>query len=346
MNIFISYRRRFGGKAYAHFLCQKLRVLGIRVFFDLVSLQDKNSDYQEEIRKNIEDCDYFLLLLQPQMFHDLAGDDLIKEIRLAHKLKKEIIAIPVEESFNWNNEQPLPCELDAVGLPYLQLMRCLSFEKIDPFIDDLIGRFTNHQEQIAYYQFLHSAEQSSFSGFLVPESSITNVPLGVRWDHAKRVSLLSVGGGSILGIYQRTVSDLLAQGVSFRFITIDPKGKSRKDIEEKKMYSAYSGQDKGYLKQRQNRIAAVIKNMQEHSPHAFQNNIGFRVTDEHITMTLQWVEAEREENSYIFVSFLPIVAINQQHSHSLSALITRESPLYNFFATQFETIWRHAKIVI
>ena len=64
MNVFISYRRRNGGRAYAHLLCEKLRALGVRVFFDLVSLYDTNSNYQEQIKKSIEESDYFLLLLQ------------------------------------------------------------------------------------------------------------------------------------------------------------------------------------------------------------------------------------------------------------------------------------------
>ena len=122
MNVFISYRRRHGGKANAQLLSQKLRTLGINVFFDLVSLQNKNTSYKEEIKKNIENSDYFLLLLQPQMFRDLVGNDLVNEICLAHQLKKEIVAIPLDASFDWNAEMPLPSELEEIGLPNLQLM--------------------------------------------------------------------------------------------------------------------------------------------------------------------------------------------------------------------------------
>ena len=346
MNVFISYRRRHGGKTYAHLLCQKLRSLGIQVFFDLVSLNDKNSDYQKEIQKNIESSDYFLLLLQQNMFQDLTGDDLVREICLAYKLQKEIIAIPLDVNFNWASEPALPSALEEIGLPYLQLMRPFSLTQIEEFMDDLIKHFTNHSQQVNHYRFLLNVEQSALSGFLVPEAAITNIPLEIRWSGAKRVSLLSVGGGSILGIYQRTVSEMHARGVSFRFVTVDPKGKSRKDIEGKKLYSAYSGQDAGYLRQRQNQIATVIKSMQERNSRDFKNNISYRVTCEHITMTLQWVEGEQDENSYVFVSFLPVVATDQQQSDSGSALITRENPLYRFFTEQFELVWQQSKIIV
>ncbi|MBQ9778712.1 MAG: toll/interleukin-1 receptor domain-containing protein [Clostridia bacterium] len=346
MNVFISYRRRHGGRAHAFLLREKLRALGIQVFFDLISLHDKNSDYQAEIKANILQSDYFLLLLQPQMFRDLTGDDLIREIVLAHEAKKPIIAIPLDPAFNWEKERPLPKALEELGLPFLQLMPCLCFEEINVFMSNLIGRFTNHRDLQPHYRFLLEAEQRAFSGFLVPESAITNVPLEMRWCRAKRVSLLAIGGGSILGIYQRTVADLFAKGVGFRFITVDPKGKSRKDVEGKKVYSAYEGQDNGYLKQRQTQIATMIRSMQERSPQAVHDNIGYRVTGEHITMTLQWVEGENDCDSYIFVSFLPTVATNQQQADSGSALITRENHLYDFFATQFELIWQQSKVII
>ena len=346
MNVFISYRRRHGGKAYAHLLCQKLKALGIGVFFDLISLHDKNNDYQSEIQKNIENSDYFILLLQPQMFRNLDGTDLIDEIRLAHKLKKEIIVIPLEANFNWERELPLPSELDEVRLPYLQLMSCITFEKIDSFMSDLIGRFTHHQSQAPYYQLLLSVSQYSSSGFFIPESVITNVPLETRWNGAKRISLLSIGGGSILGLYHKTVSDMFAQGVEFRFVTIDYKGKSRKDVEGKKVYSAFSGQDNGYLKQRQGQISTVIKAMQNKNPPELKNNIGYRVTSEHITMTIQLIESDPKENSYIFISLLPTVSTNQQQSDSGSALIPYSSPLYSFFANQFELIWEESRIII
>lgn len=344
MNVFISYRRRNGGRAYAHLLCEKLRALGVRVFFDLVSLYDTNSNYQEQIKKSIEESDYFLLLLQPRMFEDLQGDDLIREICLAHQLNKEIIAIPLEADFKWSDEGALPPALEEVRLPYLQLMPCLSFEQIDVFMGSLIGHFVNHQEHIAHYRFLLEVSQRS-AGLLIPESAVTNVPLETRWNGAKRISLLAVGGGSILGVYQRTVADMLGQGVSFRFITVSAKGKSRKDIEGKKMFSAYSGQDANYLKQRQIQIENLIKNMRERVPQEFRDRIAYRVTGEHITMTMQWVEKEREEDSYMFVSFLPTVATNQLQADSGSAVITAQSPLYHFFVSQFELIWQESKII-
>ena len=346
MNVFISYRRRHGGRANAYLLCQKLRAMGIQVFFDLISLHDKNSDYQAEIKANIEQSDYFLLLMQPGMFQDLAGDDLIREILLAKELNKEIIVIPLDPSFHWDKERPLPSDLEPLGLPYLQLMPCLSVEELDVFMSNLIGRFTKHREQLPHYRFLLEVERKALSGFFVPESAITNVPLEMRWCRAKRISLMSLGGGSILGIYQRTVADLFSQGVSFRFITVDPKGKSRKDAEGKKMYSAYAGQDSGYLKQRQTQIATMIRSMQEQSPQAIRDHISYRVTGEHITMTLQWVEGECDQESYIFVSFLPTVGINQQQADCGSALITRENHLYDFFAAQFELIWKESKPII
>ena len=106
MNVFISYRRRDGGKVFAYLICQKLRELGIQVFFDLDSLKYTNSSYQEEINDNIKNCDYFLLLLQPKMFQDLDGDVFMKEICLAHSLGKTIIGISLDDKFNWKDEQP------------------------------------------------------------------------------------------------------------------------------------------------------------------------------------------------------------------------------------------------
>ena len=348
MKVFISYRRRDGGKAYAYLICQKLRSLGIQVFFDLDSLKYKNSSYQEEINNNIKNCDYFLLLLQPRMFQNLDGDVFIKEICLAHELEKTIIGISLNEKFNWKDEQPLPITLEAIKLQNLQHMASLRLSQIDNFMRELVGHFEHHPNQINYYHFLLTIKENSAFSYSIPESTITNVPFKIRWNDAKRVSLLAVGCGSILGQFYTTVSEMLKQGCEFRFISVDQKGKSCKDIEEKKIYNATKKDGKGYLKQRQKLSMTVIQSMKEDSkmPEKYKNNIGYRVTNEHITMTLQWVESKCDENSYIFASFLPTVATYQEQARSSSVMVTRTSPLYDFFAKQFNVIWENAKVII
>lgn len=342
MKVFISYRRRNGGQETAYVLCQKLRRLGIDVFYDHISLRKKSNNYQEEIKRNVESCDYFLLLLQPNLFDNLIGNDFVQEILFAQK--KKIIPIAINPTFAWEQEKSrIPPELKDINLPVLNITQ-YNIAEIDELIGKLIDLFEQHQEHNGFYRFLHEAEKSASSAFMVPEAVITNIPLEHRWNNVKQVSLLSVGGGSILGPCQPTVSKLLKQGVTFRFITVDHRGKSKKDIERKKIYSAFAGQDNGYLKQREKQIKAVISHMKASTPLEYRDNIAYRVTDEHITMTLQWVE--REACSYVFASFLPTIATERLQADCGCALITDQNPLYKFFTDQFEEIWKQSRIII
>ena len=62
-----------------------------------------------------------------------------------------------------------------------------------------------------------------------------------------------------------------------------------------------------------------------------------------VTVRWHYLGLEREEDSYMFVSFLPTVATNQLQADSGSAVITAQSPLYHFFVSQFELIWQESK---
>ena len=134
MKVFISYRRRNGGQETAYVLCQKLRRLGIDVFYDHISLRKKSNNYPEEIKRNVESCDYFLLLLQPNLFDNLIGNDFVQEILFAQK--KKIIPIAINPTFAWEQEKSrIPPELKDINLPVLNITQYNIAE-----IDELIGK--------------------------------------------------------------------------------------------------------------------------------------------------------------------------------------------------------------
>ena len=100
----------------------------------------------------------------------------------------------------------IPPEPETQELQKLEI-KSLSAEKLDDFMITLINCFSKHQEMIPHYLFLHEAERNTLPGAFVPESAITNVPLSMRWCHAKRVSLMSLGGGSIWQTNKTTRDD-------------------------------------------------------------------------------------------------------------------------------------------
>ena len=85
--VFISYSHE--DKAFAKKLAQELENKGNRVWWDYSALKG-GQDWQNEIQKAINECDYFLVILTPQaVISDWVGN----EITLAIQKNKKIIPL-------------------------------------------------------------------------------------------------------------------------------------------------------------------------------------------------------------------------------------------------------------
>lgn len=92
---FISYRRNSGGIAHARELFHILEryVESEKIFWDLDSITE--GDFREQITEAISQCTHFIVLVNDAFYKDTDPekfkDDLFfEEIKMAHKLKKEI----------------------------------------------------------------------------------------------------------------------------------------------------------------------------------------------------------------------------------------------------------------
>jgi len=97
--IFISYRRK-GGYDTAKLLYDRLRIDGYSVSFDIDTLE--KGDFDDELKKRVQDCKDFLLVLNPGVFDrffdpdcDPKGDWVRQEIVCALERGKEINIVPL-----------------------------------------------------------------------------------------------------------------------------------------------------------------------------------------------------------------------------------------------------------
>jgi len=97
--IFISYRRK-GGYDTAKLLYDRLRMDGYSVSFDIDTLE--KGDFDDELKKRVQDCKDFLLVLNPGVFDrffdpdcDPKDDWVRQEIVCALEKGKEINIVPL-----------------------------------------------------------------------------------------------------------------------------------------------------------------------------------------------------------------------------------------------------------
>lgn len=90
-DIFISYRRK-GGEWFAYTLYMRLQADGYSVFLDKESL--RSGDFRETIKKQIQYCKDFVLVLPPEALNLKESTDLfLEEIIFAIEYRKNIIPI-------------------------------------------------------------------------------------------------------------------------------------------------------------------------------------------------------------------------------------------------------------
>lgn len=91
-NIFISYRRD-GGEYTAKILCDSLREMGYRVFFDVETLQ--NGPFNTKLYTAIDSCTDFVLVLSPHALDRCCNEDdwVRREVEYALLKKKNIVPV-------------------------------------------------------------------------------------------------------------------------------------------------------------------------------------------------------------------------------------------------------------
>jgi diadenosine tetraphosphate (Ap4A) HIT family hydrolase len=160
-----------------------------------------------------------------------------------------------------------------------------------------------------------------------------------RWRNAKRVSLMAVGCSSVVTRFHPLIKKKLKEGTTFRFLAIDPYGESSKDFADNKLNTNANGEHVGFLKQNYEQMVELIGALQREG----NQGVEYRLTSAHITFTMHWVECENDEESYIYVEYLPIYASNVlQDAHS-AVVIKRKDTSYQFYVEQFNECWQKSK---
>lgn len=342
LKVFISYRRDMGGIAFAFIINKRLGELGIDCFFDIYSMHNYSEDFEKEIEANLHKSKYVIVLLQDKCLVPKGDEDYyLKEIRLARDNKKGIILLPVDSKFKWENQKDIPSDLEYLNK--LNLCNALELANIDKSIGEIINRF-NEDERYLHYNLLlkmkAAAENDGNDSVLQKTSDIYNLDMKERWQHAKRVSLMAVGCSGVVTKFFPLIKEKAQNGTSFRFLAIDPDGISAKDFLENKFNTNESRERSNILEDNYQQMISIMSEFP-----GYGKSINYRLTSEHITFTMHWVECESEDENYIYIEFLPINATDVVQDMHPAVIIKNGDLAYSFYKTQFEKCWERAKPV-
>ncbi len=348
LKVFISYRRANGGTAYAYILEEKLSALGIDCFFDIQSMADYNNDYIIKIHRYIDSADYIILLLQKDCMKKRQRDVYIdEELLYAFEKNKEIIGLPIDDAFDIEKEVEASGIADAgirEKIIKTNLARRFDLAAPDKSISDLISRFgAFSNSNYALFQAVNSKVQHDGAAMLQAASDINSIDMEKRWADAKQVSLLAIGCSGVVTGFLDLIKKKCANDTHFRFLSVDPVGASAEDAIHSKISSNVNGARDGFL---HTNYETVITQLKDISSLGSDAPIEFRLTSDHITFTMHWVECHNEALSFIHIEFLPISTADVVQSAHPAVLIKKtDTAAYDFFAEQFKKCWDSARKV-
>lgn len=346
LHIFISYRRIHNGAPCAYILAERLKALGIEVFYDNQTLHDYNSNYKKKICSEIDASDYVLVLLQKGCMKEKRNDVYLEEIRYAiEKLGVDrMLMLPVDELFRWESEKT-PQDLEHLqDHNNLDLLRLAD---VDATIMNILKRCTSRPD-LAQYAMLqgqrHAALASGCRSIVQRTGDIYSIPLAERWRFASRISLLSIGLGALTGFMSSQVAEKYKEGVSFRLISVDPTGESASDTINTKMNTFMPDLEMEYLRICKvkaynlfNRISKTGENQ--------NNEVEYRLTAHHLTCSIQIVEHANPAYDYVFVEYYPICATGEDQRGNRAIVAYRSDPNFDYYCRQFEKVWAGAHSV-
>ena len=340
LQIFISYRRENGGIAYAYILNERLSSLGIKCFFDIDTMHDYSKDFEIEIENNIKASDYVIVLLQNGALKERSGIDyFLKEIRLARANNKEVLLLPIGSNFIWETQEQIPEDLTI--LKKLNLCIPLTIQDVTESIHSLLSRMKNENRHLHYlllFKMQNASKSTTSAPILQKTSDIYFIDIKERWDRATRISLMAVGCSSVVHRFSPLIQEKAKAGTKFRFLALDPDGDSAKDFSKNKINANTNGSRDNFIAQNYEQTTKAIQGMK-----MSEESIAYRLTSDHITFTMHWVECINDNESYIYVEYIPIHSSNVlQDSHS-ATIIKRQDAAYDFYVNQFNECWRKAR---
>ena len=348
LRIFMSYRRANGGSPYAYIISERLMSLGIQVFFDNKTLHDYNSNYKDKIFTEIDNSDYMLVLLQKGCMTEKNNDVYLAEIRYAIEKMglDKIIMLPLEDSFNWENEMT-PEDLIKQRIFEHNMLSALRLEDLDVTIKNVLARCNSIPDHVHYLMLCEqriAAKSGGGNSIIQKTGDIYNIPIEKRWNFATRVSVLSIGCGYLTGTLAPIIARKYSEGVSFRFISVDCSGDSANDIIYTKMNSFMPELESDYLKH----CEAKARNLFEHIAKVSDgkpNTVEYRITPHHLTCTIHLVEHANPAYDYVFIEYLPIIATGENQNENRAVVAYRCDPSFEYYYNHFEKVWNNSRVI-
>lgn len=344
MKVFISYRRAQGGIAYAYILYQQLSKLGIDCFFDMEGMKTFSDDFDKKIEQEINSSDYVIVLLQPGCMKSRKKggevDYYIKEIRLASPTPKKLIFVSTSSSFDWKKEK-IPKDIRSIAK--LNIIDVMDISRINNSISNIINSFSL-DDRNKHYALLNTLVDKSgtYSRTRIYHQfgDMVDINLKDRWHNAKRISLLAMGCSSIIsGDHAPLVHEKFMDNVEFRLIGTNPMSPYIDYIHKSRLnnYVIKDNTIGGY----NDGVRSSIDKMVKSNPNG---KIEYRLTNDVIDFTIQLVECENDEESYVFVEYIPTKAEGVFHRRNACVTISKRDSLYKYYEDQFNMIWDSAEV--
>ncbi len=340
--IFISYRRKNGGVAYAYIINELLEQMGFDTFYDKVSMKESRGEFPDIINENLDDSEYLLILLQNDMFSRRKRNDedwIEKEIKrfLLHGKKENILALPLE-GFEWKNEckKHIPNDIS-----FISNIQCLDSFKVGEsnakFKQALLEKLSYIKNPPPFVALSNLFSLSKPTSNIISVGDFHKIPIEMRWRDAKRVSVYAISCGWLITNGSHYIGLTYGGGkTSYRFMGVTA-------IEPGHQCNYIQIDETDEIKRQINNNIQNIKEILKRNNNVSDSSLEYRLTPSSITSTIQIVEYENQEFDYILVEFLPNRGSEQKQDDMPAAVIKRGDEFFDVYQKQFEKIWNEAK---
>ena len=323
-SIFISYRRDYGSD-FTSRLHEKLSGFGFDVYYD----SNMHSGlYMDELNAELERATDVIVVLSKCALKEKKEDVFFHEIKVAIKLKKNIIPVFLN---NYDKADEISPSVRKV-LDYQGISEIIPkfYDKV--FIPQLIYLLTDSPEKQKYMSSLESS-------VLTSRMNLEKEPLISRWANAKVIKSCAYYSNQLIN--SDLINCALREGAHLKFLVVEPECDAAKDAAKYKLdgpeYMELFSFNNAFsmLKHK----ADYLRYQKEHNPEDDLCNgiLEVRKTKMFIPTAILIIEKENPSENTAKVDIYTFDTSNPDRRSIMIKASDTEN--YSFFDNQFELLW-------
>ncbi len=321
MDAFISYRRSTGA-LYADKIYNFLTENQLNVFYDRKKLHTYTGKFPDELKKQIQDADNFILILSDLNIDNYEKSHFINEIKTALECPNINIIVILCNGFTFPETLP-----DVISeLPNYEALTINDITYLkNGFFSDLLAKMIHSDSIIKAYNRLHAFTKLESRKIVESRQSLADRFSG----DIISVDVCAMACHGLIEHAREYLCDLLESGCKIRMIMNDPDSDAAAEAARFKISGGSLNMRKRIIPNSYDGLVDWISN----HPAQFEG----RITDLHLPCSIMIIRHKTPGNSTVKVDYYSFDCADRDRRCVM--IHEDDEDNFKFYIKQFEWIW-------